>query len=299
MPNVSQPDVLTYAGPESRPPSRWGKGFLAVCGSQIAWGVGHCIAGRARRGAGWFVLWVALLVLQLGALFYARLTPVLLVSVPLQWLLCTVMLIDAFLCGRRSSNTMLARPLARYAVGALLLLLAAAEWSAATTQLRDHLAQGFVLSTRSMAPTFIPGDRILVSKRPFEPKRWDLVAMHPPERPSETYVRRIVGLPGERVEIVGKKMQINGKVIHAPAGAGPYLGILPLHQFPGPGCQGNPITLGPDEYYLLGDNSRIAGDARYSSVGAPGHQPGALPRAMLVGPVSAIYWPPDRWRIIR
>jgi hypothetical protein len=62
------------------------------------------------------------------------------------------------------------------------------------------------------------------------------------------------------------------------------------------GCWGNPITLGSDEYYVLGDNSPISGDSRYfPSVGV--HQPGAIPRDYITGRVVARIWPPSRWRI--
>jgi type IV secretory pathway protease TraF len=62
------------------------------------------------------------------------------------------------------------------------------------------------------------------------------------------------------------------------------------------GCWGRPITLGPDEYFLLGDNNRFSYDARlwppYED-----HQPGATPRDQLCGRVVGIVWPPGRWRV--
>jgi len=60
-----------------------------------------------------------------------------------------------------------------------------------------------------------------------------------------------------------------------------------------PGGTGHPITLGPDEYYLLGDNSPASLDSRWFHP-LPNHQPGALPRNQIQGPLTAIYWPPHR-----
>ena len=57
------------------------------------------------------------------------------------------------------------------------------------------------------------------------------------------------------------------------------------------------MVLGPDEYFILGDNSPVAADSRYWRKPVPGHQPGALPAGRIVGRVTAIYWPPSRWRL--
>jgi hypothetical protein len=55
-------------------------------------------------------------------------------------------------------------------------------------------------------------------------------------------------------------------------------------------------VLGADEYYVLGDNSLLARDSRYWNIAAPGHQPGALPRANILGRATWVYWPPKHWR---
>ena len=54
------------------------------------------------------------------------------------------------------------------------------------------------------------------------------------------------------------------------------------------------MKLGPDEYFVLGDNSPISRDSRYWTTAAPGHQIGALPQSDIVGPATWIYWPISR-----
>lgn len=104
-----------------------------------------------------------------------------------------------------------------------------------------------------------------------------------------------MGLPNEKVEIVGGNIRIDGKVVTPPAGIGPYT------QGGGPqtGCAGSPITLGPDEYFILGDNSPVSYDARFWPNAFAGHQLGAVPRDRIVGSATMIYFPMGRWRVFR
>jgi signal peptidase I len=159
-----------------------------------------------------------------------------------------------------------------------------------------------------MSPTLIPRDRFLAHKHvPFS--RWDIIVFDAPEAPGQKFVARLVGLPHEKLEIRNKQILINDHPIPIPKGLGPYVTnsydasgvpsnnpISTRDGHRGNGCEGNPITLGPDEYFVLGDNSPYAADSRYWSIPVPGHQPGALPRNNILGKVTWLYWPPKRWR---
>ena len=144
-----------------------------------------------------------------------------------------------------------------------------------------------------------PADRFLVSKF-LSFNRWDIVVLHPPDDPGELYAKRIVGLPGETVVIRDGAVWIDGQICPVPEslrGIEYVDGIrgLPLAW----GDESNPATLGPDEYFVLGDFSAQSLDSRFWSVGAPGHPPYAVPASYIVGVVTHIYWPVDRWRILR
>jgi signal peptidase I len=161
-------------------------------------------------------------------------------------------------------------------------------------------AHAFRMPTASMAPTLVPGDHILVDPRRF-PDRWQLIAFYAPHQPSQIYVKRLIGLPGETVEIVDGEIHINGVVLAKPPalawlrydGTGmPGAVFIKSHT----GCTGSPITLGRDEYYVLGDNTEASLDSRFWDQAAPGHQLGAVPRSMIVGTVRALYAPRSRMR---
>ena len=141
------------------------------------------------------------------------------------------------------------------------------------------------------------GDRFLINKR-LVPRRWDLIVFECPDEPGKVYVKRLVGLPGERIELVDGEVTIDGQVVEKP----PYLHYLhyvniTIPGYDGWGQTGNPVTLGPDEYFVLGDLSPRARDSRLWNANRTGHPPYAVPHELIEGVVTHIYWPPRRWRV--
>lgn len=279
--------------------SRWGKGFLALCGTFVFWGLGHFLVGRPRRALKWLAAWAIVLAASVSALLAPTWVPALIVLVPLQLLLTLAALVDAFLSGRRSNNVRPRRAWQRYAAGIILLVLAGATSTGFASALRLWAGAYAVQSSGAMKPAIEPGDRILV-RNGIEPRRWDVVLYHPPVRPDQLFIHRVVGLPGEKVEILDGRVRINDLPIAPPDSGLIYRGVLPDFSSIGrAGCTGHPITLGPDEYFMLGDNTSISYDSRWWSVAATGHQIGAVPRSELMGRATAVYWPPARWRVLR
>jgi signal peptidase I len=144
-------------------------------------------------------------------------------------------------------------------------------------------------------------DRFLVDKL-SSPRRWDVVAYRYPEDPSVRYVHRVVGLPGEEVSIKEGAVWVDGRRRVPP----PPIEHLAYASEPGSGSELPPMgdperswSLGPDEYFVLGDFSSRSRDSRAWTQGAPGHPAFAVPRSNIVGPATYIYWPPSRWRRLR
>jgi signal peptidase I len=271
-------------------------GFM--CATAGVWipGLGHFIAGHRRRGVRWFFTVYGLAVLC--ALLYAipMLVPGLILLVPALWLAQLAVLVDGYRTGHRNLAVALKWPHTRYATGLLFLILSLALnplW-VPILFVRQYWSEAFVMPTQSMAPTIQPGDRIIVHKQ-LRPQRYDIVAFHPPEQAQQMWIFRVVGLPGEQVEILNGEVYIDGKQVPRPAGVPAYTSTIPGALLSN-GTQGHPMQLGRDEYYVLGDNSRFANDSRLWQAAAPMHQPGALPADSITGVATWTYWPPRHWR---
>jgi signal peptidase I len=291
--------------PLDKHPDRWGKGFMAFAASVLLPGLGQFFAGQRRRGMLWLLVCAAISLTGAVCLAHPAALPVAAVLAAIETVLMLLMLIDAFIRGRRSDRRMLGRPWLRYLVGIGFLLATAFAGPRflLAYHLRDHYVEAFVTRSGAMSPTLMAGDKFLVHKG-VDVRRYSLIVFEDPEfGPGTRIVSRIVGLPGETVEIVDGQLQIDGQSISPPPGVTGYASMLymgiddrSLRGKPGAGCEGNPIHLGPDEYYVLGDNTARAKDARLWEVAAEGHQLGALPGDHIIGRVTAIYWPPQRWR---
>jgi signal peptidase I len=142
----------------------------------------------------------------------------------------------------------------------------------------------FKVPSQSMAPTLKTGDIILVSawsQLDGEPKRGDLVVFKHPKMPDVSFVKRIAGLPGDRVEVHGGELFVNDKPIREP-----YLeGQVMAHPV---GAEMAPRTIPQDEFFVLGDNRDNSNDSRFW---------GNVPRDHLIGQVIRILLAEEESRI--
>jgi len=165
--------------------------------------------------------------------------------------------------------------------------------------IRAFVVQAFKIPTGSMRPTLLEGDLILVNKFiygakiPFtdfrlpavmQPKRGDVIVFIYPEDRKKDFIKRLVALPGERVEIKNGSIYINDKPLLDPLFNQRYYynrGDLAR--------EGEKIVVPLDSFFVLGDNSASSKDSRYW---------GFVPRQNILGKAMIIYWPPNRIRII-
>lgn len=147
--------------------------------------------------------------------------------------------------------------------------------------IRVFLFQFFVIPSGSMEPTLTEGDMIAANKiiyRFSEPKRGDIIVFKYPLNPDRDFVKRLIGLPGEKVQIKNSTLYINGKKV-----AEPYLPKGLKFQDYGP------VTIPKDKYFMMGDNRNNSLDSRAW---------GEMPRENIIGKAAIIYWPVNRIRIL-
>jgi signal peptidase I len=156
-----------------------------------------------------------------------------------------------------------------------------------------------VTETPSFDEQVHSSDRILVAKF-LAPRRWDLVVFEFPDDPKTQYVHRLVGLPGETIHIEDGAVWADDNKLTPPDSLGGIEYLSEIAGFPELwGTRDRPAVLGDDEYYVLGDFSANSRDSRLWERGAPGHKPFAVPKSHLRGVVTHIYWPPQRWCVLR
>ncbi|MGH8902884.1 MAG: signal peptidase I [Egibacteraceae bacterium] len=173
--------------------------------------------------------------------------------------------------------------------------------------LKTFLVQAFFIPSMSMVPTLLVGDRVLVNKVVYElrdPRRGEIVVFHHPDGtgvpqrdenllesflrslgsglgfgpPGERdFIKRVIGLPGDEVEMRDGVVYVNGEVLpEAPTEEGGYLQERDRSDF-------GPVKVSPDHYLMMGDNRADSDDSRGSL--------GQITREELIGRAFVIIWP--------
>jgi len=152
------------------------------------------------------------------------------------------------------------------------------------------VAQATVVPSESMTPTILVGDHFFLDKVAFPANypemiqkhlpvrtihRRDIVALWSPENPDLRLVKRVIGLPGETLEVRHRDVYINGGKLDEP---------YAIHSDPveyGRRDDFGPITLGPDQFFMMGDNRDNSNDSRFW---------GPAPRQNFIGRPLFVYW---------
>ena len=123
-------------------------------------------------------------------------------------------------------------------------------------------AQTAEMVGESMSPVIHNDDTLLVNKikyKFFSPKQMDIILFKVRKSSETTYsVKRVIGVPGDTVQIIDGEVYINGSKLENP----PFEELI-LN----PGLAKDPILLGEDEYFVMGDNCNISEDSRFVNIG--------------------------------
>jgi signal peptidase I len=162
-----------------------------------------------------------------------------------------------------------------------------------------NVIQNFRIDGISMEPNFHNGQFLIVNRFAYcpglhldisplnihwektwcirQPNRGDVIVFEYPKDLSRDFIKRVIALPGETIEVRGGKISINGQMMPEPFG-------------PNPGSSTNgPITVGPSEVFVMGDNRNNSSDSRTW---------GSLPLKYVIGKALLSYWPPRYWAVV-
>lgn len=158
-----------------------------------------------------------------------------------------------------------------------IVLIIALTWTVVT-----FVGQRTEVSGSSMETTLSDKDQLIVDKMTYrfrDPKRYDIVVFPYQYQDNTYYIKRIIGLPGETVQILSGMVYIDGMRLDEHYGN---------EIMENPGIAEEPLTLGEDEYFVLGDNRNNSSDSRASDVGLI-HRKDLIGRAWIhVWPLSQI-----------
>lgn len=152
------------------------------------------------------------------------------------------------------------------------------------------VGQRTVVNGDSMDNTLKDGQSLIMDKisyRFHDPERFDIVIFPGPEENGENpyFIKRVIGLPGESVQILDGKVYIDGEQLQEDV-----YGITDTIDYPG--IAEEPLTLGDDEYFCMGDNRPVSFDSRYKEVGP-------VTRGEFIGKVWIRIWPFSKFGPVR
>lgn len=267
-----------------KPRKPWIAGLLTF----FTIGLGHLYSGKAKKGI---------------VLYFLGQGTILAIFLPLIWLSPNILvfllavvcglgflifcILDAIRVSRRNKLTYELKKYNRWYVYVLvlavnLLLIQPAVESA----IKSNILQAYRIPSGAMKPTLQIGDHILADKyiyKKTEPKRGDIVIFPFPEDPSKDFIKRVVAVGGETIEIIDKQISINGEIIEEP---------FVIHTDPNifrdkkrPRDNFGPVKVPDDSLFVMGDNRDHSYDSRFW---------GFVKKASVKAKAASIYWSWDK-----
>jgi signal peptidase I len=141
--------------------------------------------------------------------------------------------------------------------------------------------QSCVVVGPSMLPTVEEKQRLLINKIAYflqMPQRGDIIVFQPPNKTQPDYIKRVIGLPGDTIEIKNGYVYVNSKKLEEP-----YIKDNPAYNMPA-------TVLLDDHYFVLGDNRNNSNDS---------HNGWTITKESIVGKAWLRIWPPDNWGVLQ
>jgi signal peptidase I len=252
--------------------------WLAALLTLFEIGLGHIYSGNFQKGLILFCLDQFLFLVFVASLIVIAPNPFYMIFALVVGFAFTVYCVaDAALIAKRNKKNYVPAKYNRWFVYVGYILMTGILVQMCTSYIvTPNLIQAYKMPTGSMEPTLLVGDHILINKHIYkvgEPKRGEVIVFRYPLKPDTPYVKRLIGEPGDTLEMIGRTVYINGKPIKEN-----------YTQYVDPGSINNhygPYRVPSDQYFVMGDNRDSSQDSRFW---------GFVPRKNLLGKPLVIYW---------
>jgi signal peptidase I len=264
---------------EPAPPSRRRRIWLAAVLGLIWPGLGHLYAGAPMRGlvalAAWLVLIVPLNILARATLDFSKIAVI--VGIVVAVLLVALVPLDSACTARRRQE----EPPTRWNRGWIyivyVVLFALVAQPIAIWEINHCWFRKFVIPSEAMMDTLLVGDVVIADMRKstlFPVRRGDIVVFRAPPKPEILLMKRVIGLPGETVELRDGLLFVDGRSVDEPY-------VRPDYRERDRKRNVGPVSVSQDHYYVLGDHRNQSADSRFW---------GFVPRSNLEGRARSIWW---------
>ena len=285
--------------------------WVAIMFSLIMPGLGQVYCGKLGRGLVLTFLNILPLPIIIGLLLASNTMPMvqIVVLIAAGGIVQLIALIDSVRLARRTKRDYELKDYNRWYVYVLLVLIITGGSLGSALYLRDQGLEAFIVPVGSMYPTVFPGDRLLANKTAYnnaDPVKGDIIVFRNPHNRKENYIKRVVALAGDTVEVRDGGLYVNGeKLKRDRLSESPLATLKPkmqgevFYEFNGQakykiimvGAKSSAtdfkqITVPKYHCFVLGDNRNNSQDSRSF---------GPIPLATIIGRADYLYFPAERW----
>jgi len=266
---------------DNKPRKWWIAGLLSL----IEPGLGQIYNGQARKGI--IILLLPLMLLPVAFLCLNSSNVLFYLGVLALWTVAYYIFVvgDAISNARKFRSEYLLKRYNRLAIYIGVIILSTGLGTSLKFLIKSNYVQAYKLPAASMEPTLLIGDHILVDRHMStrNPTRGDIIIFEFPEDPSKDFVKRVVAIGGDTVEVREKDLYINNKPLKESYIVHKELDVIPATQNPRDNL--GPVTVPEGSYFVMGDNRDRSYDSRFW---------GFVEKKKIKGTVRNIYWSWDR-----
>lgn len=267
----------------NKPRKPWVAGVLTF----VTRGLGHLYAGNPKRGLILFGIEQCLVIaLGISTLVYTPDVYSLLLFVAIGIAFAIFCILDAVKIAKtKREQYELSKYNRWYAYVGYFIVMSLCISSLISEGVKANLVKAYKLPSGAMEDTLLIGDHILVDKRSpaRQPQRSDIVIFEYPEDPTKDFIKRVVAIGGDTVEVKNKNVLVNGTAVTEPYVVHKEANIIPATENPRDNLAPKIVPAG--SYFMMGDNRDRSYDSRFW---------GFVTKDKVKGTVKSIYWSWDR-----